>query len=116
MKKSASNQLNTQLLNFKEIGVIGIGSFGEVRLVEKNGSYYAMKVLEKVSSIITKKPIEYGDVLGGILQERDILLALNHPNIVKLHHWLDKPDKSYLFLEYCPGGDLFNRISRRRHT
>lgn len=67
------------LADFKPLYLIGIGTFGKVFLVEKmdTGSRYAMKVIKK-THIIEKNTVD------GTKAERDVLVALNHPFIVKL--------------------------------
>ena len=43
--------------------------------------------------------------------ERKVLSVVNHPFIVKLHYAFQSPDKLYLVLDYCPGGELFFHLS-----
>ena len=44
-------------------------------------------------------------------REMTILMKFNHENIVKLYDVSLLDEKVFLFLEYCEGGDLNNRIS-----
>lgn len=45
-------------------------------------------------------------------REREILLRLNHPNIVNLKKVVDdeKRNKCYMIFEYVAGGELFDYI------
>jgi len=87
--------------SFRVLKLIGIGSFGEVFLVEKidTGNLYAMKILKK-DKIFSKNLTKYA------LVERNVLWVSSHPYIVKLHYAFQTPDRLFLIMEYCPGGDL----------
>uniref|UniRef100_A0A8C9NPD9 Ribosomal protein S6 kinase n=1 Tax=Serinus canaria TaxID=9135 RepID=A0A8C9NPD9_SERCA len=87
---------------FELLKVLGQGSFGKVFLVKKiSGSdarqLYAMKVIR--DRVRTK-------------MERDILVEVNHPFIVKLHYAFQTEGKLYLILDFLRGGDLFTRLSK----
>jgi len=89
--------------------LIGKGSFGEVYLVEKKDSeeIYAMKVLDK-------KAIMQHNLVKYALTERNVLSVTNHPFIVKLNFAFQTPDKLFLILDYCPGGDLSEYLQREK--
>uniref|UniRef100_A0A8C5SV10 Ribosomal protein S6 kinase n=1 Tax=Laticauda laticaudata TaxID=8630 RepID=A0A8C5SV10_LATLA len=44
--------------------------------------------------------------------ERDILVEVNHPFIVKLHYAFQTEGKLYLILDFLRGGDVFTRLSK----
>ncbi|GFH07957.1 3-phosphoinoside dependent protein kinase, partial [Haematococcus lacustris] len=48
-----------------------------------------------------------------IRNERLILDALDHDGVVKLKCTFQDPDSLYMCCELCPGGDLYEQISRR---
>eukprot|EP00529_Nitzschia_sp_RCC80_P004158 CAMPEP_0113483298 /NCGR_PEP_ID=MMETSP0014_2-20120614/23362_1 /TAXON_ID=2857 /ORGANISM="Nitzschia sp." /LENGTH=945 /DNA_ID=CAMNT_0000376841 /DNA_START=278 /DNA_END=3115 /DNA_ORIENTATION=+ /assembly_acc=CAM_ASM_000159 len=92
--------------------VLGKGSFGKVVLVQKRvgtdtGSLFAMKILKK-NHLVRRRQIE------RTRTERKVLSVVNHPFIMKLHYAFQSPDKLYLVLDYCPGGELFFHLSRFR--
>lgn len=92
--------------------VLGKGSFGKVVLVQKRvgkerGQLFAMKILRK-SHLVRRRQIE------RTRTERKVLSVVNHPFIMKLHYAFQTPDKLYLVLDYCPGGELFFHLSRFR--
>ena len=47
------------------------------------------------------------------LQERKILMDINHPFIVKMHYAFQTPDRFYFVLDYINGGDLFYHLRKR---
>ena len=66
-----------------------------------------MKILRK-SHLVRRRQIE------RTRTERKVLSVVNHPFIMKLHYAFQSPDKLYLVLDYCPGGELFFHLSRFR--
>ncbi|XP_064206814.1 ribosomal protein S6 kinase alpha-3 isoform X1 [Anguilla rostrata] len=89
--------------------VLGQGSFGKVFLVKKKtgpdaGQLYAMKVLKKATLKVRDRV--------RTKMERDILVEVNHPFIVKLHYAFQTEGKLYLILDFLRGGDLFTRLSK----
>ncbi|XP_060703531.1 ribosomal protein S6 kinase alpha-1 isoform X2 [Hemiscyllium ocellatum] len=95
--------------HFELLKVLGQGSFGKVFLVRKikapdAGQLYAMKVLKKAT-------LKVRDRVRTKL-ERDILVDVNHPFIVKLHYAFQTEGKLYLILDFLRGGDLFTRLSK----
>uniref|UniRef100_A0A4W5JY52 Protein kinase domain-containing protein n=1 Tax=Hucho hucho TaxID=62062 RepID=A0A4W5JY52_9TELE len=98
---------------FELLKVLGQGSFGKVFLVRKvmgpdAGQLYAMKVLKKASLKVRDRV--------RTKMERDILVEVNHPFIVKLHYAFQTEGKLYLILDFLRGGDVFTRLSKEvRH-
>ena len=105
LKKLTNNKLTIE--DFTIIKVVGKGSYGKVLLVKKNDdeNIYAMKVLKKKNMII-KNQVEH------IKTERKILELISHPFIIKLKYAFQTPEKLYLVMDYCPGGELFFHIQR----
>ncbi|XP_067848745.1 ribosomal protein S6 kinase alpha-3 isoform X4 [Heptranchias perlo] len=94
---------------FELLKVLGQGSFGKVFLVRKAhgsdaGQLYAMKVLKKATLKVRDRV--------RTKMERDILVEVNHPFIVKLHYAFQTEGKLYLLLDFLRGGDLFTRLSK----
>lgn len=44
--------------------------------------------------------------------ERNILVDVQHPFIVRLHYAFQTEGKLYLILDFLRGGDLFSRLSQ----
>lgn len=94
---------------FELLKVLGEGSFGKVFLVRKivgndAGILYAMKVLRKASLRVRDR--------HRSKMERNILVDVEHPFIVKLHYAFQTAGKLYLILDFLRGGDLFSRLSK----
>lgn len=94
---------------FELLKVLGEGSFGKVFLVRKivgndAGTLYAMKVLRKASLRVRDR--------HRSKMERNILVDVEHPFIVKLHYAFQTAGKLYLILDFLRGGDLFSRLSK----
>ena len=93
--------------DFTTLKVIGKGSYGKVLLVEKKDDkkIYAMKILKK-KAMIKRNQVNH------IKAERKIMELIDHPFIVKLKYAFQNPQKLYLVMDYCPGGELFFHIQR----
>lgn len=93
------------LADFRTVKVIGKGSFGEVRVVQKvdTGKIYAMKTLRK--SEMLKK-----DQLAHVRAERDVLAESNSPWVVQLYYSFQDTAYLYLLMEFLPGGDLMTML------
>ena len=93
--------------DFSIIKVIGKGSYGKVLLVKKNDDdqIYAMKVLKK-------QAMKKRNQVNHIKAERKIMELIDFPFIVKLKYAFQNPEKLYMVMEYCPGGELFFHIQR----
>lgn len=48
--------------------------------------------------------------------ERNILVDMEHPFIVRLHYAFQTEGKLYLILDFLRGGDLFSRLSKEVRT
>lgn len=95
--------------DFKGISQLGKGSFGEVYLVEKidSGEQFALKVLRK-DKIFENNLVRYA------FAERNILMKISHPYIVKLNYAFQTAEKLVLVMDFCPNGDLGTHIARER--
>eukprot|EP00755_Sulcionema_specki_P029055 Sspe_Gene.91314::Locus_62772_Transcript_1_1_Confidence_1.000_Length_573::g.91314::m.91314/K20880/NEK11; NIMA (never in mitosis gene a)-related kinase 11 len=99
---------------YRNVRMLGAGSFGQVYLVEKADAAPGEGVY-----VIKRTPI--GDAPRQLVEasanEVYVLSVLNHPNILRyVDHFVD--DESYLNIvtEYCEGGDLANLIQSRRES
>jgi serum/glucocorticoid-regulated kinase 2 len=95
--------------HFSTLSVIGKGSYAKVLLVRKNDTkqLYAMKVLKKEN--VEKKNQE-----KHVKVERAILSEIDHPFVIKFKGSFQNDKKLFFILEYCPGGELFNLLAKKR--
>lgn len=132
-----SNILQSQNLDvykkYTEVEVIGRGSMGHVAKVvlkenalpvrsssfslsgsirsnksaNSKPAYYALKsiILERISTTFVTE----------LKNEIDILNAMDHPNIVKLHEVISFKKQIFLVQELCDGGDLYTRLPYTEH-
>uniref|UniRef100_A0A8D0L3S0 Serum/glucocorticoid regulated kinase 2 n=1 Tax=Sphenodon punctatus TaxID=8508 RepID=A0A8D0L3S0_SPHPU len=101
---------NKNPTDFDFLKVIGKGSFGKVFLAKckSDGTFYAVKVLQK-KSILKKKEQNH------IMAERNVLLKnVKHPFLVGLHYSFQTSEKLYFVLDYVNGGELFFHLQRER--
>ncbi|KAJ1857594.1 3-phosphoinositide dependent protein kinase-1 [Coemansia sp. RSA 1822] len=86
---------------------LGEGSYSTVvEATEKaTGRVYAAKILDK-RHIIKEKKIKYVNI------ERDILQALNHPFIVRLHYAFQDSHSLYFIIDLAANGELLSWIRK----
>ena len=88
---------------------MGSGAFGRVFLSESiaDPSFkVAIKVIHKT---------KLKDNIDDIKEEVRILTSLDHPNIVKYYETYDDVKFMYLVMDYCPGGELFDKILAQKN-
>lgn len=134
-----SNILQSQNLDvykkYTEVEVIGRGSMGHVAKVilkenalplRSNSSGGSLSGSLRSNKSANSKPAYYA--LKSIILERisttfvtelkneiDILNAMDHPNIVKLHEVISFKKQIFLVQELCDGGDLYTRLPYTEH-
>lgn len=86
---------------------LGQGTFGKVKLAthEPTGEQVAIKILEKA------KIVDVSDI-ERVSREIHILKLVRHPNIIQLYEIIETPRYLFLVMEYCPGGELFDYITK----
>jgi serine/threonine protein kinase len=109
---------NVQRSDFKSIGYLGDGGFGQVRLVvyRKDGERYALKSIEH--ALMKEMCLLSGDKdsADSPFVERDVGIAAREwrsPFIVQLYATFQTPDKLHFVYELCPGGDLFDLLAKQ---
>ncbi|XP_040998273.1 probable serine/threonine protein kinase IRE4 isoform X1 [Juglans microcarpa x Juglans regia] len=95
----------TSIDDFEIIKPISRGAFGKVFLARKRttGDFFAIKVLKKLD-MIRKNDIE------RILAERNILITVRNPFVVRFFYSFTCRDNLYLVMEYLNGGDLYSLL------
>ena len=95
------------LADFDVGETLGEGAFGSVckATLKANGKSYAIKMIEKIHAK------RHGG-LQAVKNEKDVLIKLDHPNIIKLQSTFHDQDHLYIVLEHASGGELFQHIRR----
>lgn len=95
----------TSIDDFEIIKRISKGAYGKVFLARKRttGDLFAIKVLKKMD-MLRKNDIE------RIVAERNILITVRNPFVVKFFYSFTSRDNLYLVMEYLNGGDLFSLL------
>jgi calcium-dependent protein kinase len=87
---------------------LGSGAYGEVWLGnhKQTQELRAIKILLKDG--MPREEIEDRTVFNEV----EILKNLDHPRILKVYEYFEDDLKYYIVIEYCKGGDLFDKISK----
>ncbi|XP_069747854.1 serine/threonine-protein kinase Nek3 isoform X2 [Narcine bancroftii] len=92
---------------YKQLKVIGEGSFGRVFLVQgcNESQQYVMKEIH-----LSKNPTG----LQRSRQEAILIAKMKHPNIVAFVDSLEAEGHLYIVMEYCDGGDLTQKLLQQK--
>jgi serine/threonine protein kinase len=101
--KSPSASAGSSHQGYNVIKTLGAGTMGVVLLVERDGKYFAMKILRheyegSVNSVKIKR----------FLREAEILSKITHPNVIKIYEYgiSESEEIPYIIMEYMPGKPL----------
>jgi len=94
---------------YRVLALLGVGSQGRVYLVQLKDTeeLFAMKVFRKDKIICNTKTTR------SILTEHRFLATANHPFITTLYNSFQSPERLFMIMEYCPGGELFTTIKKQ---
>ena len=107
-KISLQDNFNLTLNDLFFCKILGKGKFGNVSLVHNNKNFFAIKAVNKKSADKKKILIKY------FIQERNILLKLEHPFIMKLVKTFKSESFIFFLLEYISGRCLSKYLSFRQ--
>lgn len=112
-KISFKDKLDQKIWSVNDFDIgrkLGRGKFGKVYLAreKKSSLLVAIKVLWKKQLSIHKMELQ-------LRREIEILLNVNHPNMVRMFRFFHDCHRIYLVLEYCGGGELFNILRNAEH-
>ena len=108
--KTGINLLSTQkkssIDEYTIVKELGTGSYSKIILAKYNlnGNEYAIKQIDK--NMVDKLEKHY-----EIHIEKQCLIQLKHPNIIKMNKAFQDDDFLYFVLEYCPNRDLGGLIN-----
>ncbi|KAL8725026.1 MAG: hypothetical protein Q9166_007625 [cf. Caloplaca sp. 2 TL-2023] len=115
-KELATSSRHLRIQDFELIKTLGTGTFARVWLATLAGGsrntndcrVFALKVMRKIE-IIRLKQVEH------ICNERNTLAAVaGHPFITTLITTFSDRDSLYMLLDYCPGGEVFSYLRKRK--
>ena len=92
--------------DYEIMGVLGEGSYGQVKKV-----MHKRFKLERAMKIIKKSSVDQEE-REEMLKEVSILKSIDHPNIIKIYDLYEDDSFLYFVIEYCSGGELFDRIQK----
>ena len=90
--------------SYEVVKNLGKGSFGKVLQV-RNKFTHKLYACKKISKLNMNQP--------KFQKEVEILMRMDHPNIIKLYEVFESDHSVYLITEECFGGELFERILKR---
>ncbi len=93
--------------HYKVLNKLGQGTFGSVyRVVHiKTDLIRAMKMIKK-------NTINLQDDDRKLLKEIQILIQIDHPNIIKIYEYFQDETYFYIITEFVSGGELYDTISK----
>lgn len=91
--------------DFEKLTTLGMGSFAKVYKVrhKRSNNFYALKEINK-KQLMDQIVIEY------VEREIEIMLKINHKNIIKLYYYFEDDDFFYLILELAEKGQLYRKL------
>ena len=106
-KLSLEDGFGTLLQDLYFVKSLGQGKFGCVSLVHNNKSFFALKRVSRKAAENKKILIKY------FIQERNILLVLEHPFIMKLVKTFKTDSYIFFLLEYIQGRSMSKYLNSR---
>ena len=95
------NDINKKITDYYTVlKKLGKGGYGIVYEIENN-----FLKTRRACKVISKNKVN-----TSFEKEKEILIKVNHPNIVKLYDLFQDKKFYYLVMEECTGGELFDRI------
>ena len=110
LKKLALQNTDIKLSDLYYVDFLGKGKFGSVSLVHNKKNLYAIKA-------ISIKMVEKEKMLSKyFVNERNIMISLDHPFIVKMVKSLRNKKYCFILMEYINQKNLDKYLSNRKRT
>ncbi|KAJ8762244.1 hypothetical protein K2173_007400 [Erythroxylum novogranatense] len=105
--RNSSQRERTSIDDFEIIKPISRGAFGKVFLARKRitGDLFAIKAVKKMD-MLRKNDVQ------RIVAERNILITVRNPFVVRFFYSFTCRDNLYLVMEYLNGGDLYSLLRK----
>ncbi|KAG7538394.1 Protein kinase-like domain superfamily [Arabidopsis suecica] len=87
--------------------LLGQGTFAKV--------YYGRSILTNQSvaiKMIDKEKVMKVGLIEQIKREISVMRIARHPNVVELYEVMATKTRIYFVMEYCKGGELFNKVAK----
>lgn len=111
LKHSTSHRKEVKFGDYILGQTLGEGEFGKVKMGWKKDSPVQVAI-----KLIRKESLAGNNTrLPKIYREIAILRELQHPNIVRLHEFVETERHMGIILEYASGGELFDYILNQRY-
>ena len=107
LKKFALQDTSINLSDLHYIKFLGRGKFGSVSLVHNKKNIYAIKAISRKSVEVQKMLAKY------FVNERRVMLCLDHPFIVKMVKSMKNNLYCFLLIEFVNGKNLNDYLSSR---
>ena len=104
--KIAMQNTEITLANLYHVKALGKGRFGNVILTRYKKNYYALKA-------VSIKQISKDRMTKYLLSEKNVLLQLDHPFVMKLVRTLKDESNCYFLMEYVSGQTLSEYLNNR---
>ena len=108
VKMSLLDDFNMSLSDFYFCRNLGHGKFGEVSLVHNKKHFYAIKCVDKTEAEKHKHLIKY------FLEERRVLLELDHPFIMKLVRTFKTQENIFFLTNFINGKGLNKYLDSKK--
>ena len=108
IKMSLLDDFNMSLNDFYFCKNLGQGKFGEVSLVHNKKHFYAIKMVDKMEAEKHKHLIKY------FLEERRVLLELDHPFIMKLVRTFKTQENIFFLTNFINGKGLHKYLDSKK--
>lgn len=93
--------------HYKFKSLLGTGYFGFVHKVVRTIDCRVLVAIKSIDKSKLDKPVE------SLTRELDMLLSLEHPNIVKVYEYFDDGQYIYIVTEYCSGNNLLEQLASK---
>eukprot|EP01071_Lankesteria_metandrocarpae_P004124 Lankesteria_metandrocarpae@DN3386_c0_g1_i3.p1 len=121
-KKPDPTYYNSNEVKFSSLIRNNGGSFYKRYRIEAEIGYGTYGSVSRAVSLATRrrravKVLSKDNIknIPRIRNEISIMKNLDHPNVVKLHETFEDFEKIFICMDYCSGGELFDRIMRAGH-
>ena len=105
---SSLNDININIEDLYFVKILGNGKFGKVYLVHNMKHFYAIKNTPMKKIYQNKHLIKY------YLNEKNVMLKITHPFVVKLVKTLKNKDNLFFLIEYIDGISLKSYLDKKK--